>query len=74
MYHTASFNLDKFRRFIFESTFLERFDIEEELVEQLRTNDEALLHFSFRWLHFALFSERTIKVRESSVPKPGRNP
>ena len=74
MYHTASFNLDKFRSFIFESTFLERFDIEEELVEQLRTDDEALLKFSFRWLHFALFSERTIKVRESSGPKPGRNP
>jgi Fe-S-cluster containining protein len=66
MYHMACFNLDNFRSFIFESTFLKRFEIEEEVEAQIRTNDDALLQFAFRWLRFALFAEPTIKVRESA--------
>ena len=34
----------------------EREELEEELVDQLRTDDEALLRFAYRWLRFALFS------------------
>jgi Fe-S-cluster containining protein len=72
MYHTACYDLDKFRRFVFDSTFLERFEIEEDFVERMRESDEALLRFAFRWLRFALFGEPTITVRESAR-KPGRN-
>ena len=66
MFHTAFYNLDVFRSFIFESTFLERFDVEEELVAALRDDDEALLRFASRWLRFALFAEPTIEVREAA--------
>jgi Fe-S-cluster containining protein len=65
MLFTACYDLDKFRCFVFESTFLKRFDLEEGLVEQLRTDDEALLRFGFRWLRFALFGEPVLKARES---------
>ena len=63
MFHTAFFDLDKFRRFLFDSTFLERIELEDGLVEALRTDDEALLGFAPRWLRFALFSEPTLAVR-----------
>ena len=36
MFHMACYDLDKFRSFVFESTFLERFELEPELVEQIR--------------------------------------
>ena len=36
----------------------------EELIEELREDDEALLRFAFRWLRFALFGEPTMKPRE----------
>ncbi len=65
MLFTACYDLDKFRCFVFESTFLDRFELEPELVEQLRTDDEALLRFGFRWLRFALFGEPTLTVRPS---------
>ena len=65
MFHMAFYNLDKFREFIFDSTFLERFVLEDELADQLRQDDEALLQFSSRWLRFALFGEPTMQVRES---------
>ena len=66
MFHTACYDLDKFRSFIFESTFLTRFDLEDALVEKLQADDEALLRFAFHWLRFALFGEPTIKARESA--------
>jgi Fe-S-cluster containining protein len=68
MFHTACYNLDTFRRFIFSSSFLKRFKLEDELVEQLKTDDEALLEFAFRWLRFALFAEPTMTVKESKQP------
>jgi Fe-S-cluster containining protein len=67
MFHMACYDLDTFRTFVFESTFRNRFEIEAELLEQLETDDEALLRFAFRWLRFALFAEPTIKVRENKT-------
>ncbi len=68
MFYTACYDLDTFRRFVFDSTsFTERFELEEELLEQLKTDDEALLRFAFRWLRFALFAEPTMTVTDSAI-------
>ncbi len=64
MFHTAAFNLDAFRRFVFESSFLTRFEVADALVESIRSDDIALLQFAFVWLRFALFGEPTMKVRQ----------
>ncbi len=69
MFYTACYDLDTFRAFVFESIFLERFELEPELLEELKTNDEALLRFAFRWLRFALFAEPTVKVREGAAER-----
>jgi hypothetical protein len=63
MFFTASFDLDTFRTFVFETSFLDRFELEPALVERLRTDDDELLRFSARWLRFALFAEPTLTVR-----------
>jgi Fe-S-cluster containining protein len=69
MLYTACYDLDTFRDFVFESTFLERFELDDDLVEEIKTNDVALLEFAFVWLRFALFKEPTIKVRESAAER-----
>jgi hypothetical protein len=63
IFFTACYDLDRFRSFVFESTFLERFEVDDETVELLRKDDEALLRFGFRWLRFALFGEPVLTVR-----------
>lgn len=63
MFFMASYNLDRFRSFVFESRFLERFEVEPETVEAMRTDDAALLRFAFRWLRFALFGEPILRLR-----------
>jgi hypothetical protein len=67
MFFTAMYDLDKFREFIFESSFVHRFKLEPELVEQLRSDDEALLRFGYRWLRFALFREPTMMLRAEAA-------
>lgn len=62
MFYTACYDLDKFRRFVFESSFLERFKVEEETLKAMEKEDEALLKFGFRWLRYCLFGENTLKV------------
>lgn len=62
MFFMACYNLDRFREFVFESTFLKKFEIEPETLAAIRENDEELLRFAYRWLRFALFHERTLKI------------
>jgi len=69
MLYTACYDIDSFRSFVFESSFCERFDLQPEELEELKTNDEALLHFAFRWLRFALFAEPTLKVKPEAAER-----
>jgi len=63
MFFTACYDLDGFRRFVFDSTLLRRFEVDEDFVEEMRYSEEALLRFAFLWLRFSLFGENTMRVR-----------
>jgi Fe-S-cluster containining protein len=66
MFFNATYDLQKFREFVFGSTLLERFDVDEDFVHQMKTSNEALLRFGFLWIRFAIFGEPTMKVREEA--------
>jgi Fe-S-cluster containining protein len=63
MFYLTCYDLDRFRKFIFESSFLKRFEIDGEVLEKIKNDDEALLNFGFNWLGFSLFGEDTIKIK-----------
>lgn len=65
MFIMAFYDLDRFRRFVFESRFLDLFEVAEERVEELRTDDEELLEFAADWLRFTLFGEKRMKIRRA---------
>jgi hypothetical protein len=67
MFFTACYDLDKFRRFVFETTLLDRFDVDEDFVDEMRRDDEALLRFAFLWLRFSLFGEPTMRPHAEVV-------
>lgn len=67
MMFTACYDLDKFREFVFESTLLQRFEVDEDFVEDMRRNDEELLRFAFLWLRYSLFGEPTMKAKPEVV-------
>jgi len=59
----ASYDLDTFRQFVFESSFLERFEVDKNTVESIRLDQESLLKFGMQWLQYALFKEGTIQPK-----------
>ena len=63
MFYMACYDLDRFRRFVFETRFLKLFEIDEARVEALRTDDQELLDFGMQWLRFAIFGEQSMKLR-----------
>jgi Fe-S-cluster containining protein len=72
MFFNATYDLQKFREFVFGSTLLQRFDVDEDFIQQMRESNEALLRFGFLWIRFAVFGEPTMKVRaeaEQAVQK-----
>jgi len=63
MFFMASYNLDKFRGFLFKSGFFDRFEVDSDLKERLKSDDTTLMSFAFDWLKFSLFGEKTIQLK-----------
>lgn len=63
MFYMACYNIDKFREFVFESTFLNRFKVDKEEVENIKEDDIELLKFGTRWLRFSLFGEKLFQLK-----------
>jgi Fe-S-cluster containining protein len=59
MFFMVSYNIDKFRSFVFESSFLERMPVVDTTREELKSDDVALLQFGVRWLKSILFNPKT---------------
>jgi uncharacterized protein len=71
MYFMACYDQDRFRRFVFQSSFLKRFDVDEARVEAIREDDEELLELAMEWLRFSMFGEKTMRLRQ---PSEGEEP
>lgn len=67
MVFMALYNLDKFRDFVFNSTFLERFDVDPMKVIKIQRNDEELLKFAFDWIKFGIFGQKLFSVRPKHI-------
>ncbi len=63
MFYMACYDMDRFRRFVFESGFLEKFEVEGFVVEQIREDDIELMNFGFRLVKYILMLEETLKLR-----------
>ncbi len=55
MFFLACYNIDKFKMFVFKSSFLDRFDIPEDTLKEIESDDIKLLEFGFEWLKATFF-------------------
>jgi len=75
MCRMALYDLDRFRRFVLESRFLQIFHVDEEISERIATDDLELMKLAHRWLEFGLIAGETLKTREDMVKdKTGSSP
>ncbi|MCS7199329.1 MAG: YkgJ family cysteine cluster protein [Caldimicrobium sp.] len=66
LFFMVSTNPERFRAFIFESKFLDIFEVPQDLLEEIRNDDLALLQFGFRWLKTVLFGENLVKKKKDA--------
>lgn len=67
MFFMASTDLSTFRRFILESSFLDTYEIDDEMVEKIKTDDVELMLFSFQYLAATLFGAKFLTIREEKI-------
>lgn len=69
MFFMASTDLQHFRRFIFESSFLDTYIVDPEIVEKIKEDDVELMNFSFRYLASSLFGvqDPAFRIKEEKI-------
>jgi Fe-S-cluster containining protein len=71
MVHMALYDLDRFRRFVFGSSLLQKIDVPADRVELMRggegvdrlASDVELMTFALEWLRFSIGREPTLQVK-----------
>jgi len=67
MFFMVSTNLDKFRDFVFNSSFLDIYMIDETTLARIKEDDIALMKFSFKYLASSLFGTNDLKIRQEKI-------
>ena len=70
MFFLACYNIDKFRTFVFESSFLQRYAIDDAVVKDIRQDEIKLLQFGFEWMKSLLFKEGDLFKAQAPEPAP----
>ena len=63
MFFLASYNIDKFRKFVFKSSFLKRYDIDEDTLARIKGDELELLAFGMKWLKWLFFKQGEFKLK-----------
>ncbi|MBW2028652.1 MAG: YkgJ family cysteine cluster protein [Deltaproteobacteria bacterium] len=66
----ALYNIDKFREFVFRSSFLDRFEVEKERIEKIKRNDEELLRLAFDWIKFGVLGQKLFWIKDKEPGGP----
>ncbi|WAC06274.1 MAG: YkgJ family cysteine cluster protein [Thermodesulfobacteriota bacterium] len=67
--YTACYDLDEFKKFLFETRFFDIYDVEREIIERVKEDGEELLSFGYRWVRFNLFGEDTLRLKDKVFDK-----
>ncbi len=65
-FYMASYDLDRFRRYVFESNFLNVFDIDRETVDKMKNDEVELIQFGVKYIKYVMMLEETLKLREDA--------
>ena len=67
MFFMASTDIATFRKFIFESSFLDTYILEEDVIKKIKEDDVELMLFSFKYLAATLFGAQLLKIKEEKI-------
>ncbi len=64
MFRMACYDLDNFRRFVFDTNFFNVFEVEDQEIKMVKEDDTALLDLAFRWIRFGLVCGDVLEIKE----------
>lgn len=65
----ACYNLDEFKHYILDSSFVQVFKVPSPKVEQIKSDEVALMQFAFDWLSSGIDIRQTIAIRNEVSKK-----
>ncbi len=60
----ATYNIDRFREFVFQSSFLKRYKVKSTVVKNLKKDDVRLLKFGFEWVKVFVWGMPSRDIRQ----------
>lgn len=69
LFFMASYDLDRFRRFVMSDSFVKMYDLTDDEYEALEQDDIKLLQFGYQLMKQVFFGEMSIKEREGAWEK-----
>jgi len=69
LFFMASYDIDRFRRFVQSDSFQNSYDLKDEVLNELATNDIALMQFGMHFLKQVLFGEAIIPEKAGAAEK-----
>ncbi len=67
MFFMATTNLEKFRSFLFNSSFLKTYEVDQDTLNEIKEDDIALLKFSYLYLASSLFGTNDLKIKNKKI-------
>jgi Fe-S-cluster containining protein len=67
MFFMASTDLDQFRKFVLESSFLDTYVVDKETLAKIKSDDVELMHFAVKYLASSLFGTQDIKMKPEKI-------
>ena len=67
--YRACYDLNDFKRFLFETRFFDIYDVDSGVIEKIKEDEEELLSFGYRWIRFNLFGEDTLRPKDKVLDK-----
>jgi len=66
LFFMVSYSIDQFRRFVFESSFISRYQVDEETLRKIKNDEVELLVFGLTWLKKILFNYENFVLNEEN--------
>ena len=67
MFFMVSTDTETFRRFVFDSKFLETYEVDAETLDAIKNDDVALLHLGFDWMKNVLFNDPALRMKDAVI-------
>ncbi len=73
-FYMASYDFDRFKRFIFDSKFLDVFDLDMKTIERIKTDEVEMMRFGFKYIKYIMMLEQTLKIKDRVLEARKKRP